>query len=140
MRAIGHCMQHGAPNMIDCSVYYPVQNSVTCIMHIPVRFRPVERTKHRQQVIISIIKWVQERSQSDALKWVNCALFIFSLSCTGVQKRRNKKSYCTQCNALRVFLWQMTNRYALQRARHQRKQCFDIRTTSQCKGLPACLS
>ena len=46
-------------------------------------------------VINLIIKRVQGCSQSDALKWVTCALFIFSLTCTGVQKVRSKKANCT---------------------------------------------
>ena len=59
-------------------------------------FRQGEKLAARYQGS-TIIKWVQGCSPSDALKWVTCALFIFSLSCTGVQKVRSKKAYCTAC-------------------------------------------
>ena len=49
-------------------------------------------------VIFIIIKRVQGCSQSDALKWVTCALFIFSLTCTECKKCAAKKHNCTACD------------------------------------------
>ena len=59
------------------------------------------------------IKRVQGCSQSDALKWVTCALFIFSLTCTECKKCAAKKHNCT---ALRVILCRFV--FAMQNATH----------------------
>ena len=56
----------------------------------------------------TLIKRVQGCSQSDALKWVTCALFIFSLTCTECKKCAAKKH-----NALCVW---SCGRFAMQRS------------------------
>ena len=49
-------------------------------------------------LVTCFIKRVQGCSQSDALKWVTCALFIFSLTCTECKKCAAKKHNCTACD------------------------------------------